>query len=102
MFLADCSGLIPLWVHHLHDLNRVEAENILNAQRKYLKRRIGDPQIWFQVKELKAIHQAMFGKVWERAGMYRKSVTSIGVNQFNTYTIRRAMFRSFFLDAISS
>jgi Fic-DOC domain mobile mystery protein B len=77
--IADCSGLIPLWVHHLHDLNRVEAENILNAQRKYLKGRIGDPQIWLQVKELKAIHQAMFGKVWEWAGMYRKSVTSIGV-----------------------
>ncbi len=77
--IFDCSGLIPLWVHHLHDLNRVEAENILNAQRKYLKGRIGDPQIWFQVKELRAIHQAMFGKVWEWAGMYRKSVTSIGV-----------------------
>lgn len=78
--IADCSGLIPLWVHHLHDLNRVEAENILNAQRKYLKEKVGDPQIWFQVKKLKAIHQAMFGKVWEWAGMYRKSVTSIGVN----------------------
>lgn len=78
--IADCNGLIPLWVHHLHDLNRVEAENILNAQRKYLKGRIGDPQIWFQVKELKAIHQAMFGNVWEWAGKYRKSITSIGVN----------------------
>lgn len=78
--IADCSGLIPLWVHHLHDLNRVEAENILNAQRKYLKGRIGNPQIWFQVKELKAMHQTMFGKVWEWAGMYRKSITSIGVN----------------------
>lgn len=78
--LTDSSGLIPLWVHHLHDLNRVEAENILDAQRKYLKGRIGDPQIWFQVKELKAIHQAMFGKVWDWAGMYRKSKTSIGVN----------------------
>ncbi len=78
--IADCSGLIPLWVHHLHDLNRVEAENILDAQRKYFKGRIGDPQIWFQVKELKAIHQGMFGKVWEWAGTYRKSITSIGVN----------------------
>lgn len=78
--IGDCSGLIPLWVHHLHDLNRVEAENILTAQRKYLKGKIGDPQTWFQVKELKAIHQVMFGKVWEWAGMYRKSVTSIGVN----------------------
>lgn len=78
--IADCSGLIPLWVQHLYDLNRVEAENILDAQRKYLKRRVVDPQIWFQVKELKAIHQVMFKKVWDWAGMYRKSVTSIGVN----------------------
>jgi hypothetical protein len=36
--LADCSGLIPVWVRTSHDLNRVEAENILKAQRKYLKR----------------------------------------------------------------
>lgn len=78
--INDCSGLIPLWVHHLNDLNRVEAENILSAQRKYLKKRIADPKNWFQVKELKAIHQAMFGEVWEWAGKYRKSITSIGVH----------------------
>lgn len=77
--IGDCSGLIPLWVHHLHDLNRVEAENILNAQRKYLQGRIGNPQNWFQVKELKTIHQAMFGDVWKWAGVYRKSITSIGI-----------------------
>jgi fido (protein-threonine AMPylation protein) len=35
---------------------------------------------WFQVKELKAIHQAMFKDVWEWAGVYRKSITSIGIN----------------------
>jgi len=74
------AALFLFWVHHLHDLNRVEAENILNAQRKYLKGRIGDPQNWFQVKELKSIHEAMFGDVWEWAGAYRKSITSIGVN----------------------
>lgn len=78
--IGDCSGLIPLWVHHLHDLNRVEAENILNAQGKYLQGIIGDPQTWFQVKKLKAIHQAMFGNVWEWAGVYRKSITSIGIS----------------------
>ena len=78
--VGDCSGLIPVWVHHLNDLNRVEAENIMNAQRKYLRRAVGDPQNWFQVKELKAIHQAMFEEVWEWAGVYRKSITSIGIN----------------------
>ena len=69
--IEDWSGLIPLWVHHLHDLNRVEAENILNAQRKYLPGRISAPQNWFQVKELKAIHHAMFGDVWEWAGFQK-------------------------------
>lgn len=78
--IDDCSGLIPVWVHHLNDLNRVEAENIMNAQRKYLRGAVGNPQNWFQVKELKAIHKAMFGDVWEWAGLYRKSITSIGIN----------------------
>ncbi len=78
--IVDCSGLIPLWVHHLNDLNRVEAENIMSAQRKYLRGPVADPKNWFQVKELKAIHKAMFGDVWEWAGVYRKSITSIGIN----------------------
>ncbi|MFA6915454.1 MAG: mobile mystery protein B [Parachlamydiales bacterium] len=78
--IGDCSGLIPVWVQDLNDLNRVEAENIMNAQRKYLRGVVGDPKSWFQVKELKAIHQVMFGDVWEWAGVYRKSITSIGIN----------------------
>lgn len=78
--ISDCSGLIPLWVHHLEDLNRVEAENILKAQTKYLRGRVSDPKNWFLIKELKAIHKAMFGDVWEWAGGYRKSITSIGIN----------------------
>lgn len=77
--ILDCSGLIPIWVHNLNDLNRVEAENIMNAQRKYLRGTINDLQNLFQVKELKKIHQAMFGKVWVWAGTYRKSITSIGI-----------------------
>lgn len=78
--IDDCTGLIPHWVQNLHDLNRVEAENILDAQRKYFQGRVMDPKNWFHIKELKAIHQTMFGKVWEWAGKYRKSITSIGVN----------------------
>ncbi|MGC1878533.1 MAG: mobile mystery protein B [Rhabdochlamydiaceae bacterium] len=78
--ISDCSGLIPLWVHHLNDLNRVEAENIISAQRKYLRGAVTGPKNWFQVTELKAIHRAMFGEVWDWAGAYRKSITSIGIN----------------------
>ncbi|NGX46690.1 MAG: hypothetical protein K1000chlam3_00051 [Chlamydiae bacterium] len=77
--ISDCSGLIPVWVHNLNDLNRVEAENIMNAQRKYLRAPVDDPKNWFQVGELKTIHRAMFGDVWEWAGSYRRSITSIGI-----------------------
>lgn len=77
--IDDCSGLIPAWVHHLNDLNRAEADNIMNAQNKYLKRSIENPEKWFKVEELKNIHKAMFGETWEWAGIYRKSVTSIGI-----------------------
>lgn len=77
--ISDCSGLIPTWVHNLHDLNRLEAENILNAQGKYLRGTVDDPKNWFHVGELKAIHRTMFKNVWEWAGAYRKSITSIGI-----------------------
>lgn len=77
--IVDCSGLIPQWVQNLHDLNRVEAENIFKAQKKYMRLPVADPISWFHVKTLKAIHNAMFGSVWEWAGDFRKNVTSIGV-----------------------
>lgn len=78
--LTDYSSLIPIWVHHLHELNRVEAENIHNAQIKYLNGKVKHPNFWFHIKELKAIHHTMFGNVWEWAGQYRRSITSIGVH----------------------
>lgn len=77
--INDCSGLIPEWVHNIDDLNRVEAENILSAQRKYLRKSVPSPDKWFQIKDLKKIHQEMFGKVWDWAGCFRKSTTSIGI-----------------------
>lgn len=52
----------------------------MSAQRKYLQGVVSDPKKWFQAKELKAIHQAMFGTVWKWAGVYRKSITSIGIS----------------------
>jgi fido (protein-threonine AMPylation protein) len=75
--ISDCSGLIPEWVRTSHDLNRVEAENILKAQQKYFKG--SHPKSWFQPEELKTIHRAMFKEVWNWAGAYRKSITSIGI-----------------------
>jgi Fic-DOC domain mobile mystery protein B len=77
--ILDYSDLIPTWVHTRKDLNRVEAENIMAAQHEFLRNSIDDPKNWFNVKDLKTIHQTMFGKVWKWAGAYRKGVTSIGV-----------------------
>ncbi len=78
--ISDCSGLIPLWVRDSHDLNRVEAENIMIAQRKYLRGSVSNPNNWFHISELKAIHRAMFGDVWDWAGTYRKSITIPGIH----------------------
>jgi Fic-DOC domain mobile mystery protein B len=77
--ISDYSGLKPTWVRTMRDLNRVEAENIILAQKKYLTNPVNDPKDWFNVTDLKRIHKAMFGDVWEWAGSYRKSVTSIGI-----------------------
>lgn len=66
-------------MHNLNDLSRVEAENIMLAQLKYLRPN-KHPKVWFHIKELKTIHRTMFGNVWEWAGEYRKAKNSIGVN----------------------
>ncbi len=80
--LNDYSGLIPKTVLTQHDLNRVEAENIFEAQRKYLFGKIASPKYWFNIPTLKTIHKAMFCDVWQWAGEFRKSVTSIGIEPY--------------------
>ncbi len=77
--INDCSCLIPIWVHNLKDLNRMEADNIVIAQRKYLQPPIRHPKQWFRAEELKKVHGLMFNKVWKWAGVYRSSNTSIGI-----------------------
>ena len=80
--LNDYSGLIPKWVQTQSDLNRVETENIAEAQKKYLHKKVDNPAHWFNVSYLKSIHQAMFCDVWTWAGCFRKSVTSIGIKPY--------------------
>lgn len=77
--LTDYSGLRLPWVQTMVDLNRVEAENIMAAAHKFLRHPVEDPKAWFHISTLKNIHRAMFGKVWDWAGAYRKSITSIGI-----------------------
>jgi Fic-DOC domain mobile mystery protein B len=80
--IDDYSGLIPRWVQTLSDLNRVEAENIFSAQKKFLHKKISNPQSWFNIEYLKSIHKAMLGNVWTWAGQFRKSHTSIGIDPY--------------------
>ncbi len=77
--LDDISGLKLSWVQQLRDLNRAEAENISQAQKKYLEKSIDDPSKWFNPTFLRKIHMTMFGDVWDWAGRWRKSITNIGI-----------------------
>jgi Fic-DOC domain mobile mystery protein B len=77
--LTDYSRLKLPWVQTMVDLNRVESENIMTATQKFLRNKIDDPRTWFDLKTLRTVHRAMFGEVWEWAGSYRTSITSIGV-----------------------
>lgn len=77
--LHDESDLLIPWVRTMSDLNRVEAENILQAQERYLRVTSSTGWQWFHYGEFQKIHRAMFGKVWGWAGKQRKEVTSIGV-----------------------
>lgn len=78
--INDASGLKVSWVQTMGDLNRVEAENISFAQKKYLRASPRSLSSWFHYTELCAIHRAMFGKVWDWAGKQRTNITSIGVS----------------------
>lgn len=80
--LNDYSGLKIKWVKTLDDLNRVEAENIFQAKKKYLKKVNTNISSWFNVSQLKKIHHDMFCDVWDWAGKFRKSVTSIGIKPY--------------------
>lgn len=77
--IPDISGLRPMWVQNMEDLNRVEAENIMEAQGKFLRSSVDDPKNWFTTTVLRKIHREMFGNVWDWAGRYRKSQTSVGI-----------------------
>lgn len=78
--IHDTSDLLLPWVQNMRDLNRVEAENISQAQGKYLRSSTQDCSSWFYLNELQAIHHAMFGNVWTWAGKIRRNKTSIGVD----------------------
>ncbi len=69
--LHDESDLLIPWVRTMSDLNRVEAENILQAQERYLRVTSSTGWKWFNYGVFQEIHRAMFGKVWAWAGILR-------------------------------
>ncbi|MCB1118470.1 MAG: mobile mystery protein B [Chlamydiia bacterium] len=80
--IDDLSDLKLPWVKVQEDLNIVEAENISIAISKHLSNSVNLPPGWFNISTLKKIHRDMLSDVWEWAGMFRKTQTSIGVKPY--------------------
>jgi len=76
--IEDTEGLIPDIVT-LADLNAVEAENILLAEDRHLRRRKPADAGWLDEAFLRALHGDMLGDVWDWAGTYRHKELTIGV-----------------------
>ncbi len=71
----DRRGLIPTYIATRGDLFEAEQRNITDAM---VRSRPGLQQI-LDDKYLRDLHRAMFGKVWEWAGTYRRRETNIGI-----------------------
>ncbi len=80
--IYDFTGLKISWVKTLGDLYRVETENNVKGKKKHLKKVNGNAHSWFNVSQLIEIHLDMFGDVWDWAGKFRKSITSIGIKPY--------------------
>lgn len=80
--INDISGLKISWVKTQANLNRVEAENISQAIEKHLMKSINSPLNWFNITNLKKIHNDMFHDVWDWAGSFRVTQTIPGVKPY--------------------
>ena len=77
--ILDTKGLKISGIKTRDQLKEVEDANIHEAFLKYFNER-KDPLEWFNEEELKTIHHALFGDVWEWAGSYYSGPhRSIGV-----------------------
>lgn len=79
------AGLRPAWVATRADLNRAEADNILQARGAWRRRLRGRGSRRLTIEGLldhqavRALHRDMYGDVWTWAGRFRTSDTNIGV-----------------------
>lgn len=84
----EADGLRLSWVRTRGDLNEAEAANILEARRAIRSPSLDEvlDDLW-----LRRLHERMFGDVWSRAGEYRRSDKSIGIDWTAISTAVRAL-----------
>lgn len=87
-------GLIPSWVTTRADLNVAEEDNILEGLQWAQKRRIKPADLATEDFS-KALHQKMLGKVWNWAGVYRRTDPNLGTDWWKVPTDCAALFGNF-------
>ena len=73
----EARGLLPDWVSNRDDLNLAEEQNI-STGITWGRSVIGRQEVLSE-DFLRALHQNMFGRVWEWAGRYRDTERNIGI-----------------------
>lgn len=92
--LEEQRGLIPTWVTTRADLNVAEEENILKGLTWAQARRIQPADIASEKFAL-ALHENMFGEVWDWAGLYRRSDKNLGCAWWQVPVECKALFDNF-------
>jgi Fic-DOC domain mobile mystery protein B len=75
----DADGLLLTDVHTLADLNAAEAEGIMSARNRHLKRRKNPDRTWLTDAYIRRVHRDMFDELWSWAGTYRTSNVQPGI-----------------------
>jgi Fic-DOC domain mobile mystery protein B len=73
----EIAGLIPTYISTQGELNALEQENILQAEKWLAQKR--KPERILSERFFRDLHRKMFGDVWRWAGTYRTSQKSIGI-----------------------
>lgn len=87
----DRKALRQTWITTRADLNKAEAQNILNGTAWARRRRRG-PTAILNDEFARTLHKQMFGEVWSWAGKYRDVNTNIGVDHYLISTQLPSLF----------
>ena len=74
----DADGLIPKNIWKQQDLNEWEQQNILEAQEWAFRERVLTRLNPLDDRHLRKLHERMFDKTWEWAGIYRTTNVNMG------------------------